>query len=203
MRAVILLCLIHLVFARRVPQSPLLPLQDERNVDTIPAADLLAGLQHQLADLYHALDNEIDYLPRLLTVFQYWMPLTVVGCESVPCENLTDPAGATKKKEKKEKPSAATPAPASKLPCPPDSKLLGRHTAMLPTFMTSFAKLYPCSYCANHLQQELKKTPPKVSSSKEFSQWMCEVHNEVNERLGKPQFDCSKVSERWRDGCSE
>ncbi|KAJ3378907.1 hypothetical protein HDU84_007214 [Entophlyctis sp. JEL0112] len=70
-------------------------------------------------------------------------------------------------------------------------------------FIRAFAQLYPCSYCAQHLQTELKTRPPRVSSSKEFSQWMCEVHNEVNERLGKPQFDCSKVFERWRDGCAD
>ena len=29
---------------------------------------------------------------------------------------------------------------------------------------------------------------------------MCELHNEVNDRLGKPQFDCDKVDERWRTG---
>jgi len=27
---------------------------------------------------------------------------------------------------------------------------------------------------------------------------MCEMHNEVNERLGKDIFDCSRVDERWR-----
>ena len=26
------------------------------------------------------------------------------------------------------------------------------------------------------------------------------MHNEVNRRIGKKEFDCSKVDERWRDG---
>ena len=30
--------------------------------------------------------------------------------------------------------------------------------------------------------------------------WLCKIHNEVNEMLGKPSFDCSRVLERWRDG---
>ncbi|KAI8622314.1 ERV/ALR sulfhydryl oxidase domain-containing protein [Chytriomyces sp. MP71] len=126
------------------------------------------------------------------------------------------------KKEKK-KTKEAAPVAGYKMECPPDSRQLGRHTwtflhtmaAYYPenpteseqknasTFMRSFAKLYPCSYCADHLQHEIKKNPPKVSSANEFSLWMCGVHNEVNERLGKPQFDCSKVFERWRDGCDE
>lgn len=36
---------------------------------------------------------------------------------------------------------------------------------------------------------------------------MCQIHNVVNERLGKPAFNCAVVSSRWRpldcedDGC--
>ena len=26
------------------------------------------------------------------------------------------------------------------------------------------------------------------------------MHNEVNRRIGKEEFDCSKVDKRWRDG---
>jgi hypothetical protein len=26
---------------------------------------------------------------------------------------------------------------------------------------------------------------------------MCETHNHVNRELGKPEFDCNKVEERW------
>lgn len=33
-----------------------------------------------------------------------------------------------------------------------------------------------------------------------FTQWLCRLHNEVNRKLGKPDFDCSQVDERWRDG---
>jgi len=46
----------------------------------------------------------------------------------------------------------------------------------------------------------LKADPPKVGTRQDFAQWMCEMHNSVNERLRKPAFDCSKVDERWRDG---
>lgn len=46
----------------------------------------------------------------------------------------------------------------------------------------------------------LQTHPPQVQSRTEFTRWMCEMHNEVNERLGKELFDCSKVDQRWRDG---
>ena len=46
----------------------------------------------------------------------------------------------------------------------------------------------------------LESSPPRVQNQADFAQWMCETHNEVNLRLGKPLFDCSLVTERWRDG---
>lgn len=105
-------------------------------------------------------------------------------------------------------------------PCPPDSGQLGRagwtflHTMAAyypdnPTttqqsemkgFLTGLSKFYPCHYCADHLQEEMKVRPPPVQSRTLLSRWFCDVHNEVNERLGKPKFDCDKVDERWRDG---
>ena len=42
--------------------------------------------------------------------------------------------------------------------------------------------------------------PPVTKDRHGLSQWMCSMHNEVNGRLGKPLFDCSKVDERWLDG---
>lgn len=62
------------------------------------------------------------------------------------------------------------------------------------------SRLYPCSDCAEDLRQDLVEEPPVVSSSVEFSQWLCRLHNRVNVKLGKPVFDCSRVFERWRDG---
>ena len=42
--------------------------------------------------------------------------------------------------------------------------------------------------------------PPEVGSRVKFSRWMCEMHNDVNKRMGKKLFDCSRVDERWLDG---
>ena len=61
-----------------------------------------------------------------------------------------------------------------------------------------FMKYYPCGYCSDMSIQEMYRNPPKVKNRKELSEWMCQLHNEVNARMGKPQFDCSKTAERWR-----
>lgn len=67
-------------------------------------------------------------------------------------------------------------------------------------FMTLLAKFYPCQPCAEDLRQDLKVNPPRVATGHDFATWMCEAHNRVNVKLGKPEFDCSRVFERWRDG---
>ncbi|KRX39981.1 FAD-linked sulfhydryl oxidase ALR [Trichinella murrelli] len=107
--------------------------------------------------------------------------------------------------------------------CPLDKEELGRSTwgvlhsiaAYLPELLNSetqqdmrnlmrlFSLYYPCEYCAKDMREELEKNPPDVLSRRSFSQWLCRLHNSVNQKLGKPLFDCSKVDERWRDGWSD
>ena len=123
---------------------------------------------------------------------------------------------------------ATTTTPAKEeeiMDCPPDSLKLGRHTwtflhtmaAYYPEqpsvdqqksarqLIESLAQLYPCSWCARHLREYLPQPEHavKVGSRQELERWMCDMHNEVNGRLGKPLFPCDRVGERWRDGPSE
>ncbi|KAJ8322802.1 hypothetical protein BDV3_006904 [Batrachochytrium dendrobatidis] len=108
-------------------------------------------------------------------------------------------------------------------PCPPDSSELGSSTwtflhtmaayyPEIPTpedkttmrsFIHGLARFYPCWYCASHLQEHIKSNPPQVDSNKDLSVWFCKVHNEVNERQGKPVFDCSTTFARWRTQSKE
>jgi len=65
------------------------------------------------------------------------------------------------------------------------------------------ARLYPCGECAAEFQELLKKYPPQTSSRLAASLWLCFVHNQVNERLKKPQFDCAHLDETYDCGCGD
>jgi len=106
--------------------------------------------------------------------------------------------------------------------CPADTALLGRSTwtflhttaAYYPvkappqaqqnmmSLLSSLSLLYPCVPCAEDFQEKVKENPPDVSGREALSRWLCERHNEVNEKLGKEKFGCdwSNLNGRWRDG---
>ncbi|GAA5994168.1 hypothetical protein JCM5350_006340 [Sporobolomyces pararoseus] len=70
------------------------------------------------------------------------------------------------------------------------------------SFLYLFSRLYPCGECASEFQALLKKHPPQTSSRSAASFHLCHLHNLVNLRLGKPEFDCSKDLEGIYDcGC--
>lgn len=73
----------------------------------------------------------------------------------------------------------------------------------LKTYIQLFARLYPCGDCARHFQQLLKKYPPQVSSRNAAAGWACFVHNQVNERLEHPIFDCAKIGDFYDCGCGD
>ncbi|KAJ7763602.1 ERV/ALR sulfhydryl oxidase domain-containing protein [Mycena maculata] len=118
--------------------------------------------------------------------------------------------------------AAASTAQKPSSPCPPDKDQLGRatwtflHTAAAyyperPTphqranmlsLIRALPVLYPCAHCAEDFGERVAQNPPDVSGRAGLSRWLCERHNEVNEKLGKEPFDCAigKTDERWRDG---
>ncbi|KAK3951292.1 ERV/ALR sulfhydryl oxidase domain-containing protein [Pseudoneurospora amorphoporcata] len=73
----------------------------------------------------------------------------------------------------------------------------------LKTYIQLFARLYPCGDCASHFQKLLKKYPPQTSGRNAAAGWACFVHNEVNKRLKKEQFDCNNIGDFYDCGCGE
>ena len=140
-------------------------------------------------------------------------------CKS--CTSFRDLIKVTKKKPLPDQISGAEILPAH---CPPDVEVLGRATwtflhtiaATYPqrpsveqksdmvSFLGTFSKFYPCWHCADEFRQWMSRgeNRPNVETREGFENWMCRAHNEVNARLGKEAFDCSRESLniRWRDG---
>ena len=60
--------------------------------------------------------------------------------------------------------------------------------------------IFPLSCLHQDFVEDLKAHPVDASSGPRLARWLCDAHNRVNEKLGKDQFDCGRVYERWRDG---
>ncbi|KAK2808240.1 hypothetical protein FQN49_008735, partial [Arthroderma sp. PD_2] len=164
---------------------------------------------------------------RTCTSIADWRALTKMkaGATSKPSSSSSDASSTTSASST----SMATPINAglaSDTPgdCPADVEALGRSTwtllhtmaATYPTtaspqqqtemgqFMTLFSKLYPCWVCADDLRTWMNHpsgaNKPRLKGRADFGNWMCVAHNEVNRKLGKKEFDCSKWEERWRTG---
>ncbi|GMM29651.1 flavin-linked sulfhydryl oxidase [Martiniozyma asiatica (nom. inval.)] len=71
----------------------------------------------------------------------------------------------------------------------------------LTNYIYSFAHVYPCGDCARHFIKLLEKYPPQVNSRKNAALWGCMIHNKVNDRLGKPNYDCKTILEDYDCGC--
>lgn len=75
--------------------------------------------------------------------------------------------------------------------------------ATLSQYIHLFARVYPCGDCARHFKGLLEKYPPQTSSRKTAALWGCHIHNKVNERLGKDQYDCTTILEDYDCGCGD
>lgn len=73
----------------------------------------------------------------------------------------------------------------------------------LDNYFHLFSRLYPCGECAAEFQQLLKKFPPQTSSRRAAATWLCVVHNQVNARLHKPEFDCANLDATYDCGCGD
>ncbi|KIY51462.1 hypothetical protein FISHEDRAFT_37069 [Fistulina hepatica ATCC 64428] len=73
----------------------------------------------------------------------------------------------------------------------------------LDSYIHLTSRLYPCGECASEFQQLLETYPPQTSSRRAASLWLCFVHNQVNARLHRQEFDCANLDEQYDCGCGD
>ncbi|EAN32488.2 Erv1 / Alr family protein [Theileria parva strain Muguga] len=70
---------------------------------------------------------------------------------------------------------------ASKYPKTPDEDSKLKTLA----FLYSFADMYPCSVCRDSLVDIYKRFPPRADSRESLVKWTSDIHNCVNQEIGK------------------
>lgn len=74
-------------------------------------------------------------------------------------------------------------------------------------FFTMVGKTLPCGLCRNSYNEFILENPIRTGSRAELTKWLWEIHNKVNEKLGReyPKSDYDTVFafyERSRASCS-
>ncbi|TFK26235.1 hypothetical protein FA15DRAFT_588863 [Coprinopsis marcescibilis] len=156
---------------------------------------------------------------KICTAFRNWKPGTT---DNIQPDTQREKArtAATARQASGQKRAATGAGNEPPADCPPDVEVLGRatwtflHTAAayypekpspnqranMLMLIRSLPVVYPCAWCAQDFGKCIAHSPPDVSSREKLSLWLCQRHNEVNEKLGKEMFDCAQVDERWKDG---
>lgn len=65
-------------------------------------------------------------------------------------------------------------------------------------FLESLKEVLPCEKCRIHYKEYLKKNEPKLGSRKELSEWMIDLHNNVNKMNKKREYTYEEVNEIYK-----
>lgn len=68
--------------------------------------------------------------------------------------------------------------------------------------VNSIEKIFPCEECKGHFKDMIAQNPLVDSSKKDVIYYFCGLHNKVNIRLEKREFDCDEAYNYWKnEGC--
>ena len=71
-------------------------------------------------------------------------------------------------------------------------------------FFQQLPYILPCSTCATHLLENLKKDPvePHLSGRESLFMWSVGLHNIVNRQLGKKEMHLEQARKHWESVCN-
>ena len=64
-------------------------------------------------------------------------------------------------------------------------------------FFNSLKDVLPCPNCRIHYSEHLDKFPIQLESRKELSEWLIDIHNEVNTMTGKRKHSYEEVKKQY------
>ena len=67
--------------------------------------------------------------------------------------------------------------------------------------LQGLAHFYPCAVCRPDFEAFVLTHPPNTSSREQLVLWVCELHNDVNRKLGREEMACdlAALDRRWLD----
>ena len=71
--------------------------------------------------------------------------------------------------------------------------------AKMKELITNLIENIPCEDCKVHAKKYIKTHKIKVTNKQELSKYLCNFHNNVNERLGKPIVECKTILSKDED----
>ncbi|KAM0673312.1 hypothetical protein GVAV_003280 [Gurleya vavrai] len=57
-------------------------------------------------------------------------------------------------------------------------------------FLNLLAEIYPCEDCRINYKNHLKDYKPNLESKSKLKLWLCNLHNKVNQSIGKDLYKC-------------
>ena len=68
-------------------------------------------------------------------------------------------------------------------------------------FFQSVSNILPCTICKNHFRENLEKYPIEnfLYNREALVNWLIDIHNIVNRKLGKPMVDNKEIIDRYNN----
>lgn len=73
-------------------------------------------------------------------------------------------------------------------------------------FVEILPSVIPCAVCRTHFAENLQKYPLKdehLVSNETFFKWTVDIHNIVNQQLGKPVIEYESAKAQWSSICNK
>lgn len=81
----------------------------------------------------------------------------------------------------------------------PETSPSPAHKQAFLELLTALPLILPCVECGSHFAVEIKAHPPALENRDALTRWLVDLHNRVNQRLGKPVVAYEDVVEEYTD----